>query len=345
MDSTLTTWDTVALEDCLSQPSDRTIEALDRCGGDVLVLGAGGKMGPSLCRMVRRCFNASGSHRRVVAVSRFSDQRASDSLSSAGVETVTGDLTDPRFLASLPECENVVFMVGRKFGTGQDRGQTWATNTYLPGLVCERFSGRRIVCLSTGNVYGLVDVNSKHGSQEADPLAPVGEYAQSCVGRERVVEFFSRRDGTPVSTIRLNYATELRYGVLVDLACKIKAGEPIPLSIGYFNVIWQADACELTLRSLAHAASPPAVFNVTGLETASCREVANRLAETMGTEAKFSGTEGDTALLSDARHTREVLGEPQVSLEQMIGWVADWVARGGATWGKPTHFEVRNGSY
>ena len=333
------------LEDRLSRPSDRTVETLANLSGDVLVLGAGGKMGPSFARMARRALGSGGRRRRVIAVSRFRDIQARSSLQAVDVEVLAGDLMDPRFVESLPECENVVYLAGTKFGTQGQEATTWATNAYMPGVVCRRFAGSRIACLSTGNVYGLITARAVHGSREDDELKPLGEYAMSCLGRERVVEYFSRKQQTPVSIIRLNYATELRYGVLVDLAQRVYREEPIALDMGYFNVIWQADACNMTLCSLNHANSPPAIFNVTGPTVIRCRDVCERFGELLGKPVQFVGVESPSALLSDARRTCDTLGAPETPLDDMIHWTAEWVSAGGENWGKPTHFEVRDGKF
>jgi nucleoside-diphosphate-sugar epimerase len=338
-------WNTAELEEQLSRPNDRAVDALSKLTGDILVVGAGGKMGPSLARMARRALDAAEQQRRVIAVGRFSDSRVSEALQAANVETIGGDLLDPEFVASLPNCENVVFMAGMKFGTVGQQATTWATNAYLPGIVCNHFATSRIACLSTGNVYGLVNASDGHGSREEDDLNPVGEYAMSCVGRERVFEYFSRKLQIPVSIIRLNYATELRYGTLVDLAMKVFREEPISLDMGYFNVIWQRDACNMTLCSLAEANNPPTVFNVTGMNVVSTRRVGEQFGELMGKTVRFVGNESDTALLSDARRTSILFGKPETELSEMIARTAEWVMNGGESLNKPTHFEVRNGKF
>lgn len=335
----------VALEDCLSEPAQSTIDCLGRLLGDILVLGAGGKMGPSLTRMARRASDAAGMNRRVIAVSRFSDAEAKSSLEEIGVETIQGDLMDERFVSSLPVCENVIFMVGLKFGTSGGEARTWATNAYLPGVVCRKFSRSRIVAFSTGNVYGLVSVDSGNGSLESDALRPAGEYAMSCLGRERVFEYFSRETNTPVTIMRLNYAAELRYGVLVDLAQRVHREEPISLTMGYFNVIWQTDANRMALCCLEQATSPPSCVNVTGLERVSCRAACDRFGKLMHKCVRYEGAESETALLSNAQRAGELFGPPQVSLDDMIDWTADWISSGGKTWNKPTHFESRDGKF
>lgn len=334
------------LEDLLSEPPDYLVETFRELPGDLLVLGAGGKMGPSLCRMARRTSELVGVSRRVVGVSRFSDSALPDQFESWGVEVIRGDLLDRRFVASLPAMPLVVAMTGQKFGTsGGGQARTWAMNVYLPALVCEHFSRSRIAAFSSGNVYGLVDVAHNPGSREKDLPEPVGEYAMSVLGRERVYEYFSRESGIPVSIIRLNYATELRYGVLVDIARLVWARQPVPLSMGYANVIWQGDANALTLAGLAHAASPPFVLNVAGPEVFRCRNVAEKFAERFGVPVTFEGEEASTALLNDASLSRQLFGPPRVTTEMLIDWIADWIKSGGPLWDKPTHFEVRDGRF
>jgi len=334
-----------ALEDLLSRPPDKTIASLSRITGDIIILGAGGKMGPSLATMARRASNEAGVSRRVIAVSRFSDLSVKSSLEAAGVETISGDLMNESFLASLPKCENVIFMVGIKFGTDGGESRTWATNAYLPGIVCRQFAKSRIVCFSTGNVYGLVPIEQGDGSVETDTLCPTGEYAMSCLGRERIFEYFSCESKTQVAIFRLNYATELRYGLLVDLALQVINEQPISLATGYFNVIWQAEASGMALASLEHASSPPFYINATGGERVSCRGVCLRLGELLNKKVTFSNQETGTALLSDARRAFELFGPTEVTLDEMLVWTADWISSGGETWDKPTHFEVRDGKF
>lgn len=331
------------LDDRLSEPPPQLVEALGRLSGDIVVLGVAGKMGPTLARMARRASDAAGARRRVVGVARFS-AGGEAAVRAHGVEAVRCDLLDPAAVARLPDAANVVFLAGRKFGSTGDEAATWAINAYLPGVVCERYRGSRIVALSTGNVYGLTPV-ARGGSREDDPPRPVGEYAMSGLGRERVFEHFSRAHATPVALVRLNYACDLRYGVLVDVARKVWAAQPVDLGMGYFNTVWQGDASAMALRALTHAASPPWVVNVTGPEVLSVRTVAERFGERMGRPARFSGTEADTALLSDARRGLDVLGPLRVGTDQLVEWVARWVMAGGRSLGKPTHFESRDGRF
>lgn len=336
--------DEVQLEEILSAPTPGVVEALGRVEGDFLILGASGKMGPSLARMIRRATEDGGRPRRIIAVSRFSGAGAEQSFQRHGIETIAGDLRDERFLAGLPKTANVVFMVGAKFGTSQDSSLTWATNVWLPSMVCRRFAGSRILAFSTGNVYPLVPVASR-GCRESDALVPVGEYGMSALGRERMFEYFSQRDGTPVSIIRLNYAVEPRYGVIVDLAKRVQAEQPIDLSMGYANVIWQGDANAFALSAFPLATSPPFVLNVAGPEVFAVRDVCERLGELLGNPVRFVGEPAETALLNNPAQMINRFGPPQVALDQLLQWTADWLSRGQLTWSKPTHFEVRDGKF
>lgn len=332
------------LDDLLSTPSAAAVEAMRELEGDLIVLGVAGKMGPTLARMARRASDAAGVTRRVIGVSRFSEPAHEQALNVHGVETIRCDLLDEAAVSRLPDAPLVVYMAGRKFGSTGLESLTWAMNTWLPAVVCRRYAGSRIAAFSTGNVYGLTPVGHG-GSREADALAPVGEYAMSCLGRERMFEHFSRANGTAVSILRLNYATEMRYGLLVDLARKVAAGTTIDLAMGHANVIWQGDANAMSLVALRHAASPPYVVNIAGREELSVRDVCLALGARMGREVRFTGTEAGDALLSNGARGWADLGSPQVSLPQLIEWTADWVARGGASLDKPTHFESRDGRF
>ncbi len=334
------------LDERLSRPAPALIEDLAALEGDLVILGAGGKMGPSLAMLARRGFDAAdgGCRRRVIAVSRFTSRGVREPLEAAGVETIAADLLDPAAVEALPPAPNVIFMAGRKFGSTGDEALTWAMNAYVPALVAQRYRGARIAVFSSGNVYPLVPVLSG-GATEATPPEPVGEYAQSVLARERVFEHFARTQGTRVVLLRLNYAIDLRYGVLLDVAQRVAAGEPVDVTMGHVNVIWQGDANAIALRALRLAASPPLVLNVTGPETVSIRWLAGRFAELLETEARISGTEAPTALLSNAARCHGLFGYPSVTLEQMIEWVAGWVRQGAPTLGKPTHFEERSGRF
>jgi hypothetical protein len=280
----------------------------------------------------------------VLAASRFSTQAVRESLEADGIQTVACDLLDSSQIAALPRAGNVLFLAGRKFGTMDRTDVTWATNTIVPARVAEHFAQSRMVVFSTGNVYPLV-ASGGPGSREDDPPAPVGEYAQSCLGRERVVEFVSRERNARALIYRLNYAVDLRYGTLVDLARKVLAGEAIDLTMGFFNAIWQGDANSYALRSLELCASPPAILNVTGPERIAVRETAEWFGSIFGRPPRFVNTEGPVALLSDSSRCRALLGEPDVPLAVLRQWVAHWVRVGGSSLGKPTHFEVTDGRY
>jgi nucleoside-diphosphate-sugar epimerase len=331
------------LERRLSEPTAEVIETLGRLPGDLILLGVAGKMGPSLARMARRATDAAGVRRRIIGVARFS-ARGSEALEAHGVEAIRCDLLNEAELARLPDAANVIFMTGMKFGSSDNTAQSWAMNSYLPALVCRKYRSSRIVAFSTGNVYGLAPV-AEGGSREEDELQPVGEYAMSCVGRERIFEYFSRTAGTPIVLLRLNYACDLRYGVLVDLARHIWAGEPIDLIMGYLNTIWQGDANAMAMRALDHVAAPARVLNITGPELLSVRAVCERLGQLLNRRVTFTGTEAPTAFLNNARRGLELLGSPRVSADQLLEWVADWVRRGGRLLDKPTHFQGRDGRY
>jgi nucleoside-diphosphate-sugar epimerase len=335
--------DVEQLEDLLSEPTEGAIQAMARIDGDLIVLGASGKMGPTLTRMARRASDAAGVRRRIYGVARFRSDDEASRLRARDIEVVRCDLLDPAQLERLPEAANVVYLLGMKFGTTGQEAMTWAVNSFLPGVVSRKFRGSRIVALSTGNVYGLTPTTGA-GSREDDPLDPRGEYAQSCVGRERVFEHFSRELAIPMALIRLNYATEMRYGVLVDLARKVEAGQPIDLAMGHLNAIWQGDASAMTLCAFTQAATPPTVLNVTGPRLA-VREVAERFGRLLDRPVTFRGVESPDALLSDAGRAVALFGPPRIDAERMIGWIADWVRRGGPSLGKPTHFEVRDGRF
>jgi nucleoside-diphosphate-sugar epimerase len=332
------------LEDLLSEPTPGAIAALSRLGGDLILLGVGGKMGPTLARMAKRGFDAAGSKHRVIGVSRFSSAQEEVNLRKHGVETIRCDLLDEAAVAALPDAPNVVHMAGMKFGATGQEPLTWAMNAYLPSVVCKKYRGSRIVAFSTGNVYGMTPI-AGGGSRENDEPRPVGEYAMSCLGRERMFEHFSRTLNIPTALVRLNYACEPRYGVFVDLAQKVLAGEPIDLAMGHFNIIWQGDANAMTLQCFDHVATPPIVVNVTGPEKLGVRKVAEKLGRLLGKQPRFVGQEAETALLSDASRAFDWFGRPGVTADDLLHWVADWVRRGGATLNKPTHFESRAGRF
>jgi nucleoside-diphosphate-sugar epimerase len=332
------------LDSLLSEPSAAAIEAMRRLDGDLIVLGVAGKMGPTLARMARRAMTAAGVSRRVIGVSRFSSSDARATLERHGVETIAGDLLREEALAALPDAPLIVYMAGRKFGSTGDEAFTWAMNTHLAAMVSRRYPTSRVAAFSTGNIYGLAP-RGVGGSRETDAPAPVGEYAMSCLGRERMFEYFSREQGTPTTILRLNYAVEMRYGVLADLAQRVLKREPIDLSMGYFNVIWQGDANAMALASLESAASPPDVLNIAGPEELSVRETCEELARRLGIDVTFTGQEARDAILSNGGRALSRFGPLRVDARQLIAWTAAWVRRGGETLGKPTHFEAREGRF
>jgi nucleoside-diphosphate-sugar epimerase len=332
------------LEERLSRPTEADAEAIRSLNGDLLILGAGGKMGPSLARLSRRAADLAGVPKRIVAVARFTNRAIVAQLESSGIETISVDLLAPGALESLPDIPNVIYMAARKFGTTGSEYLTWAMNTYLPGRVAERFRQSRIAAFSTGNVYPLVPV-ARGGAIESTPTAPVGEYAQSALGRERLFEYVSNHYGTPVSILRLNYAVELRYGVLLDIGLSVFERRPVDLRMGWVNVIWQGDANSMCLRSLPLCSSPPNVLNITGAETLSVRDIATRFAHRFGNEPRFEGAESDLALLNNAARSHALFGYPSVTTDEMIGWIAHWITLGGPTLNNPTRFEVQDGKF
>ncbi len=332
------------LEEMISRPAPRVVETLAGLDGDLIVLGCGGKMGPSLARMAKRAFDEAGIDRRVIGVDLFPSSEQQSRLSGVGVETIRCDLLNEAQLNSLPDAANVVYMVGMKFGSTENQALTWALNAYLPGAVCRKFRNSRITAFSTGNIYGLVPLWSG-GSVETDEPNPEGEYAWSALARERVFEHFSRAYNMPVSIVRLNYSNELRYGVLVDIAQKVWTGEPVDVAMGVVNVIWQGDANAMALQTLAKASSPPFVVNIAGPETVSVRRAAQLFGQLMGREPKLVGSEASDALLSNGQLGHQLFGYPRVPVRKLIEWVAAWIMAGGETLGKPTHFETRNGKF
>jgi len=334
------------LEDYLSRPTEADAAAMSALNGDLLILGVGGKMGPSLARLARRAADLAGTRHRIVAVARFSNASLPADLAAHGIETIACDLLEPGALLCLPEIPNVIFMAARKFETAGAEHLTWAMNTYLPGLVVERYRKSRIVAFSTGNVYPFRSVSEGGGAVESTPVGPVGEYAQSALGRERMFENGSARWGTRVAILRLNYAVELRYGVLVDIGRAVFERRPISLSMAYVNVIWQRDANSACLRSFPYCQSPPFVLNITGPETLSVRDLATEFGRRFGIEPIFlPDDEGSTALLSNAAKAQALFGCPTVSPTEMIEWIADWLRQGGVMLNKPTHFQTRDGKF
>jgi nucleoside-diphosphate-sugar epimerase len=341
--------DETELDELLSRPRAETVAALEACDGDVVVLGAGGKMGPTLTQLVARAAAVADARagrpvRRVTAVSRFSSPGPRRALEEVGVATIACDLLDRAAVARLPDAPNVLFMAGQKFGTADAPAKTWAMNTIVPAICAERYAGARVVAFSTGNVYPLTPVASG-GAREIDPVGPIGEYAASCVGRERMFELAAERDATRIALVRLNYAIDLRYGVLTDLAVKVLRGEPIDLRMGYVNVIWQGDASRIAVECLPRASVPPFIVNVTGRTVLSVRELATRLGERLGRSPEFSGEEAPDALLSDTGRMASVFAPPEVPLDWMLVWVVAWLRDGRPLLGRPTHFEERAGRF
>ncbi|MFC5467511.1 NAD-dependent epimerase/dehydratase family protein [Cohnella suwonensis] len=332
------------LEAKLAQPNEALIQDLAKVNGDIVLLGVGGKMGPSLARLAMNAIREGGLNKKVIGVSRFSNAEARQELEDAGVQTISCELLEDDALRALPNAENVIYMAGNKFGTTGREHFTWAMNAYLPGRVAEKYKESRIVVFSSGNIYPFLPV-SGGGATETVAPEPIGEYAQSTLGRERIFEYHSHKNGTPMVMYRLNYAIDMRYGVLLELARAINEGREINLAMGFANVIWQGDANAMALRCLRHASTPPNIINITGPETLSIRWAAGELAARLGKEAQFVGSESETALLNNASKSHQLFGYPQVSLLQMIDWTADWVLEGGATWNKPTHFQERKGKF
>jgi len=334
------------LEELLSRLYPETLEDLKEIDGDFIVLGAGGKIGPSLVEMLARAFLELDPSRKIYAVSRFSRRDVVAKLKRyRNVEVIEADLSDREAVEKLPDARNVIFMVGRKFGTQEDPALTWITNAYIPALVAEKFRNSRFIIFSTGNVYPLVDVSSGGATEEAEP-EPVGEYGWSALARERVMSYFIRKNPKSSGVIvRLNYACELRYGVLVDIALKVLKEEEIDLSMGYVNVIWQGDVNNYVLRLLKYASNPPLIINVTGPETASVKWIAEEFGKRFGKKPLFRGKPEPTALLSNASKLFKLLGYPKVSLLQMIEWISKWISSGKPIYNMPTHYEVRTGKF
>ena len=330
-----------ALEDFMTEPTPALVDDLAGVPGDILILGAAGKMGPTLARLAKRA--APG--KRVVGVARFSDPAARTALDAAGVETIACDLLDRSAVARLPKLDNIVFMAAMKFGATCNAALTWAMNVHVPAIVAETFPKARIVAFSTGCVYPFVPVASGGATEDVPAVPPPGDYANSCVGRERMFEHFSVQLGTPGRIVRLNYAIDMRYGVLHDIATKVRNGAEIDLSMGHVNVIWQGDANAVALRCLARTTTPTTPINVTGPETISVRWLAQEFGQRFGRAPKLTGTETDAGWLNNAARMVAEFGSPRVPLPRMIDWTADWLMRGGASHGKPTHYEVRDGRF
>lgn len=328
------------LEEMLSEPTAATTEALAGIRGDIIVLGAGGKMGPTLAMMLKK----AAPDKKICAVSRFSDKAVRVRIEQAGIEAIEADLLDHSQYSKLPDIENVFHLVGMKFGAAADLPLTWAQNSYVPTLTARHYKDARIVVFSTGNVYPFVEVNSGGATEDTAP-GPVGEYAQSCLARERLFQYFSGHYGTPVTIVRLNYANEPRYGIIVDLTMKILNDQPIDLTMGAVNLIWQRDANDYIIRSITLAESPPAVLNVTGPDTIPIRSLAGQIANMLDRKPQFISDQAESALLSNASRCLDLLGHPQTTLEQMVSMIVKWVAAGKKTLNKPTKYDIRNGKF
>ena len=332
------------LEELISRPGAEAIQMFSRIDGDIIFLGISGKIGPSLARMAKRACDESGVKKRITGIALFDSAEQQKNIEKEGIVTLHGNLLDTTFLKSVPTEKNVFFLAGMKFGSVDNLPLTWAVNSYLPALAAEHFRNSRIVAFSTGCVYPLVPVRSG-GSVETDSPVAIGEYAQSCLGRERMFEYGSNKNKTEVTLIRLNYSVEMRYGVLVDIAIKVKNDQPVDLTMGHFNVIWQGDVNDFVLRSLEHTRCPARILNVTGPEILSVREVALEFGKLFGVKPRFINKEAETALLSNSSEAFKLFGKPKVPVNQIIKWIAEWLNEGKRLLGKPTHFEVRDGKY
>ena len=337
-------WTEEKLDSLLTEPTPALVEDIKKIKGDIMVLGAGGKMGPTLCLLAKKAIELAGIEKRVIAVSRFTDPIATELLHKNNVETISCDLLDKEKLYALPEVENVIYMAGRKFGTDGSEWLTWAMNSTLPAFVADKFKKSNIVVFSSGNIYPIVPLSSG-GCKETDKVGPVGEYTMSCLARERAFEYAANQYGTNVFIYRLNFAVDLRYGVLYDMADRIMNGEPISITTPCLNCIWQGSANEIAIRGLLHASSPMKIMNVTGPETVSIKKAAIELGKYLGKEPIFEGEEGTDAYLNDASQAMEIFGYPEISIKTLIRWQAEWILDGGRSLGKPTHFEERKGSY
>ena len=332
------------LDDLLTSPTPRSINAASMLDGDLLILGAGGKMGPSLAVLAQRSIHSAGLEYRVHCVSRFSNSQKAQELQGKGIRVTSADLLEPGVLDRLPDVPNVIYLAGMKFGSTGAEPTTWMQNTFLPGLVAQRFKHSRIVALSTGNVYPFMPIDSGGATEETLPQ-PRGEYAQSCLGRERMFQYAAQVYGTLVTLIRLNYANDLHYGVLLDIAQRVLHGEPVDITMSSVNLIWQGDANRMFLQALMHCASPAAILNVTGQETVSVRWLVNQFGSIFQREPQIAGAENSEALLSNSTLSIRLFGPLETSLGEMIDWTAAWLLQGGSTLGKPTHFETRDGRF
>ena len=328
----------------LLEPSQKLTEDIARLEGDIIILGVGGKMGPDLARLAKQAVDKAGIKKKITGVARFSDPALKEQLNNEGIETITADLLNDEQLQALPDVKNVLYLAGQKFGTSGKESLTWAMNAYLPGRVAEKFKHSNIVVFSTGNVYPLSPIKTG-GFAEDRPTGPIGEYAQSCLGRERLFQYSSLKNNTPVLIYRLNYANDVSYGVLLEIAKSVKEKKPIDLRMGHVNVIWQGDANEMALRCFHHCSSPPKILNIAGPETVSVRWVAEEFGKMFGKLPQFINEEEPTALLSNAAESFRLFGYPGTTLKQMIEILVEWINQGGKILNKPTHFQEREGQF
>ena len=328
----------------LLQPSDTLISDFAKLDGDILILGVGGKMGPAMAKLTRQAAHIAGVNKKIIGVSRFSEPGLQDELNQSGIETIAADLLNEEQLQSLPDADNVLYLAGTKFGTTGKESFTWAMNSYLPGRVAQKYKNSRIVVFSTGNVYHLTPV-FMGGADETYTPQPIGEYAQSCLGRERMFQFYSAKNNTSILIFRLNYANDVTYGVLLEIAKSVKERRAIDLNMGHVNVIWQGDANEMALRAFHHCAVPSKILNIAGPETISLRWLAKEFGKIFGEDPQFINHEQDTALLSNAAESYKIFGYPKVPLKEMIQLIASWINEGGKMINKPTHFQERAGQF
>lgn len=328
----------------LLQPSKDLITDVESIDGDILILGVGGKMGPDLARKAKQAVDIAGVKKKIIGVARFTEQGLEEQLNSEGIVTIKADLLNDAQLQALPEVKNVIYMAGMKFGTTGNESFTWAMNSYLPGRVAEKFKNSRIVVFSTGNVYPLVPVTGQGATEDTAP-GPIGEYGQSCLGRERMFQYFSAKNNTPVLIYRLNYANDVTYGVLMEVAKAVRDGQPIDLSMGTASVIWQGDANEIAIRCLHHCSVPAKILNVTGPETVSFRWLAEEFGKMLKATPVFINEEQSTSFLSNAAECFGLFGYPKVTLKRMMEVTAEWLVQGGKLLNKPTHFAERKGKY
>jgi len=328
----------------LLAPSDDLVADIARLDGDIMILGVGGKMGPALAKLAKQTVDKAGVNKKIIGVSRFSEPGLQDELNQLGIETYSADLLEEDQLQSLPDVKNVLYLAGTKFGTTGKESFTWAMNSYLPGRVAQKYKNSRIVVFSSGNIYHLTPVVLGGAAEDRLP-EPVGEYAQSCLGRERLFQYYAAKNNTPILIYRLNYANDVSYGVLLEIAKSVNEEKPVDLSMGNVNVIWQGDANEMAIRALHHCEVPAKILNITGPETVSVRWLAQQFGEMLGKKPEFINGEQTTALLSNAAEAFRLFGYPTVPLKKMMEVLVEWINQGGKTLNKPTHFQERKGQF